>query len=50
MTETALAMGTWWSYAEANGTALGIVVGLVALAAVIFVGRRAVEQLRQRRR
>ena len=50
MLETSAAVGSWWSYAEANPTVLGIVVGLVATAAVAFVGRRAVEQLRARRR
>ena len=30
----------WWGYAEGNPTLVGIVVGLVVAAALIFVGRR----------
>jgi len=43
-------LGSWWSYADGNGTVLGVVVGLVAIAAVGFVGSRALEQLKRRRR
>jgi hypothetical protein len=44
------AIGTLWSYAEADVTVLGVVVGLIAGAAAIVVGRRVVGQLRNRRR
>lgn len=47
---SAASAGTWWAYAEGNGTILGVVVGLVALAAFGFVGRRALEQRKRRRR
>jgi hypothetical protein len=40
----------WWSYAEGNAAVLGFVVSLVAVAALLFVGRRIVEQRKRRRR
>jgi hypothetical protein len=49
MMEAAPALGIW-SYAEANETILGVVVGCVMAAAVLFVARRLVIQLRSRRR
>jgi hypothetical protein len=33
-------IAAWWGYAEGNPTAVGIVVVLLALAAVGYVGRR----------
>ncbi len=50
MEDTAPALGIWWSYAEANATVLGVVVALIAAAALLFVGRRAIGQRRSRRR
>lgn len=40
----------WWSYAEGNAAVLGFVVCLVAVAALLFVGRRIAEQRKRRRR
>jgi hypothetical protein len=42
--------GAWWSFAEGNELVLGAVVGLLAVAAVLFVGSRVHEQRRRRRR
>lgn len=36
----ALAQATWWSIADADPTLLGIVVGVVAIAALAVVGHR----------
>ena len=49
MSSTAHA-GTWWSYAEGNATVLGAVVGVLAVAAVLFVGSRVFEQRKRRHR
>lgn len=44
MSDPATALGAWWSMAEANATALGVVVAVVAVAAVAFVVRRVLSR------
>ena len=39
-----------WGYAEGNETVVGIVVVAISIAAIVFVGRRIVLALRERRR
>jgi hypothetical protein len=34
-----MASAMWWGYAEGNGTLVGIVVAVIAVAAVAFVAR-----------
>jgi ABC-type uncharacterized transport system permease subunit len=46
---SAAAMGSLWSYAEADATVLAVVVVLVAAAAALFVGRRAFGRHRRSR-
>ena len=41
--------GTWWSYTEGNSTLVGLVVAVVAVAALVFVGSRVVARHRRRR-
>ena len=48
--EAVLGTATWWSYANADRTALTAVVVLVALAAVAYVGRRITGAVRERKR
>jgi inner membrane protein involved in colicin E2 resistance len=36
----ATGLAAWWGYAEGNETLVGIVVVIVALAAIVFVTRR----------
>ena len=48
--EAALGTATWWSYADADRTALTAVVVIVALAAVAYVGRRIAVAVRERKR
>nr|HEX4313882.1 hypothetical protein [Kofleriaceae bacterium] len=33
-------LASWWGYAEGNQTAVGFVVVVVAIAAIVYVGRR----------
>jgi hypothetical protein len=40
MSDPASALGAWWSIARANTTVLGVVVAVVAVAALAFVARR----------
>jgi|GEM_PF-2976208 len=42
MSDPVIALGAWWSVAQANTTALGVVVAVVAIAALGFVTRRVV--------
>jgi hypothetical protein len=48
--EGALGTAAWWSYANADRTALTAVVVVVALAAVAYVGRRLTGAVRERKR
>jgi hypothetical protein len=48
MLETPM-LGTWWGYAEANPTLVGVVVVILVVAAVGFVLRRYLEHRRTRR-
>ncbi len=41
MSDPAIALAAWWSLAQANTTALAVVVAVVAIAAIAFVARRA---------
>ncbi len=45
-----LASAQWWSYADGNETLLGVVVGTLAVAAVVFVGSRIYNEQQRRRR
>jgi hypothetical protein len=45
-----LVIATWWSYADADRTALTVVVVLVALAAAAYVGWRLAGIARGRKR
>ena len=45
-----LVIATWWSYADADRTALTVVVVLVALAAAVYVGWRIAGTARGRKR
>ena len=45
-----LASAQWWSYVEGNETALGLVVGALALAALLYVGNRVYNEQQRRRR
>jgi len=40
----------WWSYAEGNEAVLGVVVGALAIAALLFVGSRIYNEQQRRRR
>ena len=42
-------LGTWWGYAEANPTLVGVVVVILVVAAIGFVLRRYLEHRRTRR-
>jgi hypothetical protein len=46
MSDPGIALGAWWSLARANTTALGVVVAVVAIAAVAFVARRVLSRRR----
>lgn len=46
MTEPGIALAAWWSLARANTTALGVVVAVVAVAALAFVARRVITRRR----
>lgn len=48
MNEHTDAVGTWWSYADGNSTLVGIVVAVLAVAALVFVGSRVVTRGRRR--
>lgn len=41
--------GTWWSYTEGNTTLVGLVVAVVAVAAIVFVATRVLARARRRR-
>jgi len=45
-----MAGAQWWSYADGNETLLGVVVGVVAVAALLYVGSRVYNELDRRRR
>jgi hypothetical protein len=45
-----LASAQWWSYVEGNETLLGLVVGTLAIAALLFVGSRIYNEQQRRRR
>ena len=49
MNDTADVSGTWWSYAQGNSTVVGVVVAVLAVAAVAFVGSRVWTRSRRRR-
>jgi hypothetical protein len=44
--DAVLGTATWWSYADADRTALSVVVVIVALAAVAYVARRITSAVR----
>ena len=48
--DAAQGTATWWSYANADRTALTLVVVVVVLAAVAYVGRRIAGAARERKR
>ncbi len=48
MTHATDALATWWSYAEADSTILGIVVAVIGIAAVGFVATRMITGRRRR--
>ena len=48
--EAVMGTATWWSYANADRTALTAVVVVVSLAAVAYVGRRITGAVRERKR
>jgi hypothetical protein len=50
MNDLAPVAGTWWSYAEADPTLLGVVVAALAVAAVGFTAARVLTRARARRR
>jgi len=41
------ALATWWSYADADSTTLGIVVVVIAIASVVFVATRLLARRRR---
>lgn len=45
-----MAGAQWWSYADGNETLLGVVVGVVAVSALLYVGSRVYNELDRRRR
>jgi hypothetical protein len=50
MPDLANVAGTWWSYADADPTLLGVVVAALAAAAVGFTAARVLARGRTRRR
>jgi hypothetical protein len=46
MSDPSIALGAWWSVANADKTVLGVVVALIAVAAVAFVARRVLARRR----
>ena len=46
MSDPVIALGAWWSLAQANPTVLGVVVAVVAVAAIAFVTRRVLSRRR----
>ena len=49
MIDHASSLATWWSYAEADSSVLGVVVAVLSVAAVAFVATRAFARVRRRR-
>ncbi|MCA9674588.1 MAG: hypothetical protein KC464_06095 [Myxococcales bacterium] len=49
MNELTDVAGTWWSFAHANSTLVGVVVGALAAAAVVFTATRILGRPRRRR-
>jgi uncharacterized membrane protein len=48
--DAAVETATWWSYADADQTALAVIVVMVGLAAAAYVGRRIAGVVRERKR
>jgi hypothetical protein len=42
-------VASWWSYAEGDRTVLGLVVVVLAIAAIVVVGSRLWSRTRRRR-
>ena len=49
MQDPSSALASWWSYAEGDSTVLGVVVAVLAVAALAFVGSRVLARARRRR-
>lgn len=49
MDDPSYAVASWWSYAEADSTVLGVVVAVLAVAGLAFVGSRVLARVRRRR-
>jgi hypothetical protein len=43
------AVASWWSYAEGDRTVLGVVIVVLAIAALVVVGSRFLTKMRRRR-
>ena len=49
MQDPSSVVASWWSYAEADATVLGVVVAVLAVAGLAFVGSRVFARVRRRR-
>lgn len=50
MLESAMILGTWWGYADANRTLVGTVVVLIVVAALGVIVQRVIARRRRDRR